>query len=217
MGVHPRRTERIRYFLEQAWKHINLVERRLLKGESIPHGEKAFSIFEPTARWISKGKAGTPVELGVPVCILEDQFGFVLHHEVMWQGTDTDYAVPMVESAQERFPALRAASFDRGFHSPSNRRRLDELLDCNALPKKGRPGDADRQRESEEGFMAMRRRHPAVESAINNLEHRGLNRVRTHGADGFARTVALSVLAMNIHRIGLLLIRQRRKRLKRAA
>ena len=34
--------------------------------------EKVFSIFEPYTRWISKGKAGTPVELGVPVCVLED-------------------------------------------------------------------------------------------------------------------------------------------------
>ena len=36
-------------------------------------------------------------------------------------------------------------------------------------------------------------------------EHRGLDRVRSHGADGFARTVALSVLAANLHRIGLIL------------
>ena len=40
----------------------------------------------------------------------------------------------------------------------------------------------------------MRRQHPAVESAINSLEHRGLDRVRTHGTEGFARMVALSVL-----------------------
>ena len=28
-----------------------------------------FSIFETHTRWIAKGKAGTPVELGVPVCV----------------------------------------------------------------------------------------------------------------------------------------------------
>ena len=44
----------------------------------------------------------------------------------------------------------------------------------------------------------MRRQHPAVESAINSLEHRGLDRVRTHGTEGFARMVALSVLAGNL-------------------
>ncbi len=72
--------------------------------------------------------------------MLEDQFGFVLHHAVMWQGADVDYAVPMIKAGQGRFPELRAASFDRGFHSPDNRQRLDAMLDCAALLKKGRLG-----------------------------------------------------------------------------
>ena len=62
----------------------------------------------------------------------------------------------------------------------------------------------------------MRRAHPAVESAFNNLGHRGLDRVRSRGADGFARAVALSVVALNIHRIGLLLRRAQQARDRRA-
>ena len=155
------------------------------------------------------------MELGVPAVILEDQHGFVLHHEVMWEGSDVDHAVPMVEAAQARFPDLRAVSFDRGFHSPGNRVRLDELLDDNVLPKKGYLNKADLERERDEGFAAMRRQHPAVESAINNLEHRGLDRVLAQGAGGFARTVALSVVALNVHRIGLLLRRAERLKRKR--
>ena len=65
--------------------------------------------------------------------------------------------------------------------------------------------------------MAARRAHPAIESAINGLEHRGLDRVRSHGADGFARTVALSVLAANLHRIGSILQKRERKRRRAAA
>ena len=92
-------------YIAHAKRQIDQIDRRLLKGETIPHGEKVFSIFEPHTRWISKGKAGCPVELGVPVCILEDRHGFVLHHEVMWEGSDVDYAVPMVEAAQIAAPA----------------------------------------------------------------------------------------------------------------
>ena len=80
------------------------------------------------------------------------------------------------------------------------------------LPKKGYLNTAEREREQGEEFVAMRRRHPAVESAINNLEHRGLDRVLAYGAEGFARVVALSVVALNIHRIGLLLRRKARRR-----
>ena len=52
------------------------------------NAEKVFSIFEPYTVWISKGKAGVPVELGVKVRILEDQHQFILHMNaskaVMW-------------------------------------------------------------------------------------------------------------------------------------
>ena len=45
-------------------------------------------------RWISKGKAGVPVELGVPVAIVEDQYQFILEHRILWEGSDTDAALP---------------------------------------------------------------------------------------------------------------------------
>ena len=72
--------------LGHAARQLDQVERRLLKGETIPQNQKVFSIFEPHTRWVVKGKAGVPVELGVPVCVVEDQFQFLLHHKIMWQG-----------------------------------------------------------------------------------------------------------------------------------
>ncbi len=207
----------LRGFLGHARRQIDRVERRLLKGETIPHDEKVFSIFEEHTRWISKGKAGCAVELGVPVCVIEDQYRFLLHHTILWTGGDTDVAAPMVQETQALHPDLRVCSFDRGFHSPDNRVRLDALLELNALPRKGRLSRADVAREQDEPFAAARRQHPAVESAINALDHRGLDRVRTHGAEGFARTVALSVLAANLHRLGQILRQRERKRRRRAA
>ena len=216
-GVPPQETHKIKHFSMHAVRQTNQIDRRLLKGETIPQNEKVFSIFEPHTRWISKGKAGRPVELGVLVGIAEDQFQFILHHEIMWTGSDVDFAVPMVEIAKELFPDFCAVSFDRGFHSPANRARLDELLDDNVLPKKGYLSKADQDREQGETFAAMRRQHPAVESAINNLEHRGLDRVRSKGREGFARTVALAVVALNVHRLGRVLRQQAREQHRLAA
>ena len=82
-GVPPQETDKIKQFAMHAVRQINQIDRRLLKGETIPQNEKVFSIFEPHTRWISKGKAGRPVELGVPVGISEDQYQFILHHEIM--------------------------------------------------------------------------------------------------------------------------------------
>ena len=101
------------------------------------------------------------MELGVPPCILEDQHGFILHREVLSQGDDANYAVPMVETSQERFSVLHAVSFDRCFHSPENRFRLGELLDHNVLPKRGystRPGgSASGAKNSSRCVVNMRR------------------------------------------------------------
>ena len=203
------------HYLGHALRQLDQVQRRLLGGETIPHQEKVFSIFEPHTRWCAKGKAGVAVELVVPVCIVEDQYQFILHHKILWHGSDVDVALPRVAETQQRFSDFRMLSFDRGFHSVSNRQRLDEMLALNALPGKGYLSKAQREREQEAEFVAARKQHPAVESAINNLEHRGLDRVRSHGAYGFERTVALSVLAAKLHRIGLLLQRQERERIRR--
>ena len=148
----PWKLMNIEYYLGHAVRQIDHVERRLLKGETIPQDEKVFSIFESHTRWISKGKAGTPVELGVPVCVLEDNHGFILHHEVMWQGSDVDYAQPMIRETQARFPELRWCSFDRGFHSPENRLRSRRASGSQcAAPKRisveGSAGPANRIRD----------------------------------------------------------------------
>ena len=208
-------TARIRHFLRHARCRIDQIDRRLLRGETIPHGEKLFSVFEEHTRWVCMGRAGTPAELGVPVAVVEDKHQFILDHMILWRGSDTDAAVPLVRDCLRHFPDLRVCSFDRGFHSPANRELLEQMLDTAALPKKGKPSAADRAREAEPAFAGARRQHPAVESATDNLEQRGLDRVRTRGAAGFERTVALSVLAANLHRIGLVLNCRKRRRLER--
>ena len=124
-------------------------------------------------------------------------------------------ACALVEQTQQLYPQLEACSFDKGFHSPANQRQLDERLEQSVLPRKGRLTKVQREREQEPAFREARRVHAAVESAINNLEQRGLGRVRAQGAAGFERMVGLSVLAGNLHRIGLLLQRAERARLKR--
>src|SRR5258706_7429461 len=62
----------IESFIQHAIRQIDQTQRRVMQGETIAHAEKVFSIFEPHTEWISKGKAGVPVELGVKVCVLED-------------------------------------------------------------------------------------------------------------------------------------------------
>lgn len=198
-------------FSQHAERQINQIDRRVLQGEKIPHSEKVFSLFQPHTEWINKGKAGVPVELGLRVCIMEDNHRFILHHQVMERTTDDKVAVAMVAQSQQRFPTLRSASFDKGFHSPSNQKELKELLDLAVLPKKGRHSKADKERETQEEFGRKRKQHSAVESAINALEVHGLDKCSDHGIEGFKRYVAMAVVSRNIQRLGAIIKQQQQE------
>jgi len=202
-------------FVGHARRQLDQVRRRVLEGQKIPHEEKVFSLFEPHTEWISKGKAGVPVELGVRVAIMADAFGFILHHRVMFGETDEVVAVPMVEGTQAEFPRLAVCSFDKGFHSPGNQARLRTLLDRVVLPRKGRRSRTVQAEESAAEFVRARRRHAAVESAINALEVHGLDRCPDHGREGFTRYVALAVTARNLQHLGAILLQREARSLRR--
>lgn len=127
----------IENIIAHAERQIDQIRRRVIEGETIPHHEKVFSIFEEHTEWISKGKAGVPQELGLGVCVLEDQYGFILHHRVMEKQKDVEIAALMVAEAKRNFAALSCCSFYRGFYSPANKQELQEILDDVVLPKKG--------------------------------------------------------------------------------
>ena len=91
-----------------AKRQLDQTKRRVILGETLPHAEKVFSIFEPHTQWLGKGKAGVPVEwgwpraMGVTVWVLEDPHPFILHHQVMAKKTDDQVTASMVGEA----PAL---------------------------------------------------------------------------------------------------------------
>ncbi len=200
-------------FSQHGERQIDQIQRRVLKGEVIPHAEKVFSLFQPHTEWISKGKAGVPVELGIRVCIMEDHQGFLLHHQVMQHKTDDKVAIAMVKATQAKFPGFKACSFDKGFHSRDNQAALNELLDQSVLPKKGKLSKVDKEREYAEGFIQAKRQHSGVESAINALQVHGLDQCPDHGIDGFERYVAMAVLSRNIQIVGAILRKAARERL----
>jgi len=199
-------------FSEHADRQIDQIKRRVIEGEKIPHAEKVFSLFQSHTEWISKGKAGVPVELGIRMCIMEDTHGFILHHRVMQKETDDKIALEMVNATQLNFPSFNACSFDKGFHSLENQQQLKEKLEHVVLPKKGRLSSADKVREYDEEFVQAKKQHSAVESAINALQVHGLNKCPDHGIDGFERYAALAVLSRNIQKIGCI-VRDRERKL----
>jgi len=205
----------VEQYIRHAERQIDQIHRRVVFDEKIPHEEKVFSIFEPHTEWISKGKAGVPQELGLGVCVLKDQYGFILYHQVLEQQTDEKVAVAMAQGAKDRFQNLVGCSFDKGFYSPENKKQLANVLDYVVLPKKGRLSAKEKEIEHCEEFIESRRKHSAVESSINALENHGLDRCLDHGLHGFKRYISLAVLARNIQILGHLIQQKELKKHKR--
>jgi len=211
--VHLRIKE-IQKYIAHAERQMDQIRRRVVEGETIPHHEKIFSLFEEHTEWINKGKAGISQELGLKVCIVKDQYGYILHHRVMQKETDDQIAVPIIRETKERFPQLTSCSFDKGFHSPENQEQLRGILDQVILPRKGKLSAINKEIEDSEAFRQARRKHSAVESSINALENHGLDRCLDHGIEGFKRYVALAVVARNIQIMGHVLQQKKLKRLQ---
>ena len=92
------------------------------------------------------------------------------------------------------------------------------MLDLVILPKKGKLSQEDKERENAEEFIRAKRKHSAVESAINAIENHGLDHCPDHEISGFKRYVAIAVVARNLQILGhciqqteLLLLKQKQK------
>lgn len=200
----------LRYYYDMFVKHEDLVRRRIMEGEKIPHSEKVFSIYEPHVEWISKGKANKSVELGHLVLVSSDQYGFIIDVEVAVGKVDVDLSIPLAERLQKRFTAptykLERISFDRGFFSQTAEDKLSKIFEFVVMPKPGKKGTKRQNKEESPEFVAARKAHSAVESSINELEQSGVDQVPDKGLNNFKRYVILGTLAHNLKRLGKVVI-----------
>jgi IS5 family transposase len=206
---------KINYFIAEAEKQINQMERRIFNGEIIPHNEKTFSVYKPYTEWINKGKAGVPVELGVKVCIMEDQFGFILNHRVMYKETDDKIAVEFLKSTQELFPNINSISYDRGFWSKANLEAIKTLVPYVGMPKKGKLSKDDKERQNSENYIIAKEKHSAIESAINALQQHGCDFCPDYSQDSFERYTSTAIVSRNLIKLGDVILQNEQKKLCR--
>lgn len=200
------------FYHKMLLKHIDLVERRIIKGEKIPHADKVFSIFEPHAEWVYKGKLHRPVELGHNVIVTTDQFQFILDHKVLEKETEKEQVIPLGARLKEKWGKINklySISFDKGFTTELGKQSLQKIFEEVILPKRGKKTGAQEVEENRDIFIKLKNKHSAVESNINELEHVGLDKVPDKKIDGFKRYVALGVLAYNLKRLGRIVLEQK--------
>jgi len=220
--VYAIKIERLEYFHGMLKKHIDLVERRVLRGEQIPVEEKVYSLFEPHTEWLYKGKANKRVELGHNILVASDQWGFIVEYQVIERQAEVSLSLPLADRLLSRFgeDAIESISFDKGFYKRENKELLKLYIPEVIMPKKGKKNQAEQEEESGKTFRKLRHRHSAVESDINRLEHHGLDRCLDKGLHAFKRYCALGVMAANLHKLGNVLqekARKKHEKLRKAA
>lgn len=200
------------HYKEMLIKHIDLVERRIIKDETIPASEKIVSIFETHTEWLQKGKSGRKrVEFGHNMLIASDQFQFIVYHKVIEGVADVDLTEDTIDELYEKYPKLLySVSFDKGFSSKKVKEaiissgKVERLI----LPKRGKRNQEELEEENSKEYKKLKNKHCRVESDINRLEHNGLNTCPDKGLKNFKRYASIGVLSCNLHNLGRILIKQ---------
>lgn len=202
----------LKFFESMLTKHIDLIERRLLNGEKIPHDEKVFSLFEPHTTWNSKGKAGVICELGQKHLVVTDQNNFIVFHKLIADIPDKHFTIEVALELKEKYgERLTSLSFDKGFSSKEIITELETIIPNAIIKQKGKPSNARKEIESLKEFKELNNKHSAVESNINQLGNNGLHKCRDKGEKNFTKYVSLGVLSYNLHRLGSLIKKSRLK------
>ena len=203
----------LEHFMALMDKHINLVERRIIHGEKIPHDEKMFSIFETYTEWVKKGKLSPNVELGKKLSITTDQFDLIVDYKLMNDQQDRDIVIELADSMLNKYK-IASWSFDKGYWNKDNKKLLQLEIPKVVIPKLGKRTKLEEQEEKERVFKRLKDKHSAIESNINELENRGLDRCPDRGFPHYKRYIGLGVCAYNLKKIGRQILKDKRKVLK---
>lgn len=205
----------LEYFMQLLAKHIDLVHRRILQGETIPHEEKMFSIFETYTEWIKKGKSRPNVELGKKLCITTDQFDLIVDYQLMHEEQDRDIVIELADRLIRKYN-ITSWSFDKGFWKKENKELLQLEIPKVIMPKLGKRNKAEDAEEKSHSFKHLKNKHSAIESNINELENRGLDKCPDRGIHHYKRYISLGVCAYNLKKIGRQILKLEREALIKA-
>ncbi len=181
------------YYVSMLKKHINLFERRVIKGEVIAHSEKVFSIFETYTEWIKKGKRNPNIELGKMLAITTDQYNLIIDYQNMENETEKGVACDIVTCILTKYGSIGSHSFDKGYDTKTNKELLSLFISKLIMPNKCKLNKAEHEEEHKKIFKKIRIKHSAVESNINEFKHRGLDRCPDRGYIGFKRYIGIGV------------------------
>ncbi len=115
--------------------------RREFDGEKVPNSEKVFSIFEPHAELIMRGRRDRPVEFGHKVLLTQSKEKFITDYVVLEKNRGDDELLSEVLDRHEKKYGRRPETIaaDKGFCPDSDTYEdLEEQVDFLGVPRRTR-------------------------------------------------------------------------------
>lgn len=151
------------------------------------------------------------MEFGKKLAVTSDQYHLVVDWQLAERQADSELPLEIAGRLKPKYPKQNL-SVDKGFSDMGDKSELEVWIPQVIMPKKGKRSQPEKALESAPAFKALKNKHSAVESNINELEHRGLDRCPDRTQDNFTRYVSLAITAYNLHKIRRELQRQCREK-----
>ncbi len=180
---------------DQSW-------RRVICGESVPNGEKLFSIFEEHTELLKRGKSWADIEYGHMIQIAQTSEKFIVDYET-FRIRPVEYK--LLEPALERHKRLfgsypESLATDRGYYDGVTVARVREKVGVVSVPKSGgKRSEEETRHEHSPEFREAQRFRAGVEGSISFLKRTlGLWRCFNKGWEHYVCTIGFTVFAHNL-------------------
>jgi IS5 family transposase len=172
-----------------------VARRRAFDGEKVPNCDKVFSIFEPHAELIMRGRRSRPVEFGHKVLLTQSKEKFITDYVVLEENRGDEELLPIVLDRHEEKYGRRPESVaaDKGFCPDADTyEELQEQVDYLGMPRRTRDfGDAM--------MAAWQQWRAGIEGTISCLKRAfRLARCCFRGFKNFASAIGSAVFCHNL-------------------
>lgn len=172
-----------------------VASRREFDGEQVPNGDKVFSIFEPHAELIKRGRRGQPIEFGHKILLTQSREKFITNYLLLEEGSpDKKLLETVIECHEVRYgDRPESVVADKGLcHDTDSYEELEEEIEFLGVPRS--------TQESGDTMMRICQQWRAgIEGTISCLK-RAFRLVRCgfRGFKNFAPAVGSAVFCHNL-------------------
>jgi len=176
--------------------------RRVHSGETVPASERVFSLFEPHAELLMRGKAHKPVEFGHMVSIGQSGQKFITYYNVEEQSRhDIEIGDEAIEHHKSIFGAYpEQFTADKNYYGgPEHLENWEEQIPVYSVGKKGKRTQEQIEREHGLLFRLLQKFRAGCEGSISVLKRvYGLRRCLNQGFNSFASSIGSMVFCHNL-------------------